>query len=832
MVGTRVSHYRLTGRLGEGGMGVVYEAIDEVLGRSVALKFPSRDTTSVHQLAGEARAASRLNHPNVAQIYEFGETGEGDAFIAMELVRGRTLSQMLADGPLSPEETLRIVTAVAEALEEAHAQGIMHLDIKPGNIAVNDRGVVKVLDFGLSRSLRAEHIEPGDDPRTQTLTTEVRGTPSYMSPEQARGLTLDVRSDLFSLGAVMYECLTGRRAFPGVNAVSALLEVVSLDPPPPSTIARRVPRRFDAIVGRLLAKDRNARYASAGELLADLRIGRQTRRRRRVGAIPAVALVLVLATAGWLVPWRQLIGGRSGVRQVVVLPFENRGGQPEQAAFCDGLAEVVGAMLSRPGFADGLWVVPATDVRRFGVRTVAAAGRTFHADLAISGSAQRTSNPAGWAITLDASDAERPHLLGSRTIRLDDREAGDLERRLGVALADLLDVKARGAAPNAQPSPAAYSQFVEGRGYLRQADRGDNLKHAISDLEAVTAAAPDYAPAEVALAEGYFRLYTNTRQEEWLAKADQAVRRASDINENEPGVHLMLGRILRATGQLEAAIRELHAALTRDPGDVAALLQLAGAYESQKRLPQAEATYQQAIRLRPSYFPAYTNLGIFYWNQGKYEQAREPLTLVTKLAPDYADGFTNLAALEYKLDHLEEARRLFTRSIQLKPTAAGYANRCGVEFYLKAMHAAVADCRKAVELQPDDALGWGNLGDALAEQGSAADAMKAYRQAIEVGQKLLAINPTNAELSARVAKFAAKTGQKALAIDLAEKAVSQGTGVSMLYNAGKAFGLAGECGRSTGLLNQALDQGYPRQEAGRDPDLARLRSLGCKAPNP
>jgi len=418
MVGKRVSHYRITGRLGEGGMGVVYEAVDEMLGRAVALKFPAGDGASSRQLAEEARAASQFNHPNVARIYEFGETPETGPFIAMELVRGRTLAAILAGGRLPPAETVRIVRGVAQALEEAHRHGVMHLDIKPGNIAVDERGTVKVLDFGLAKLLPDTRLEPGDDPRTETLTAVIRGTPCYMSPEQARGLPLDARSDLFSLGAVMYECLTARRAFSGASAVGTLLEVVSADLAPPSAIVPGIPRRLDAIVRKLLAKNRDARYASATGLIADLggeaAVTGPPIARRRGSRVAAGTLLVLLLAAAWWILWRRLRTARPATRQVVVLPFENLSRQPAQAAFCDGLTEIVTGILSRPGvFSDKFWVLPSSDVRRYGVETVAGAGRILHADLAISGSVQLPPGAPAWLITVGTSDAAHPHLLGS-----------------------------------------------------------------------------------------------------------------------------------------------------------------------------------------------------------------------------------------------------------------------------------------------------------------------------------------------------------------------------------------------------------------------------------
>jgi tetratricopeptide (TPR) repeat protein len=277
---------------------------------------------------------------------------------------------------------------------------------------------------------------------------------------------------------------------------------------------------------------------------------------------------------------------------------------------------------------------------------------------------------------------------------VEERDAANLDATLTAALVRLLDVRTPPTTVTAQPDAAAYSRFVAARGYLRQYDSGDNLARATRELEAVTTSTPGYAPAQVALAEAYYRMYSNTKQREWLAKADQAVRRGAEIDQNEPGIPLMLGRILRATGQPDAAIRELQAALARDPGNLPELMLLAGAYQDAKRPAEAEAAYQQAVRLRPSYFPAYTNLGILYMSQGKWVAAEEPLTLVTKLAPDFADGYTSLGSLEYYLDHWDAAARLFSQSIRLKPTATAYYNRCGIDFYQKALDAAVADCPK------------------------------------------------------------------------------------------------------------------------------------------
>ncbi len=319
MVGKSFSHYRVLEALGRGGMGVVYLAEDTLLGRRVAIKFPHADGPS-QRLLSEARTASSLNHPGIAAVYDCG-IFEGHPYVVMEFVEGESLAAILARGPLPPKRAIEIAAQAAAALSEAHGRGIIHRDIKPSNIQIDRRGAVKVLDFGIATSVgEVRAAAAGDEALTSTRTLEgaVTGTPRYMSPEQARGGRADARSDVFALGLVFWECLTGKPAFGGQTAIDTLAQVLQTDPAPPSRTSPDVPAVLDRICAKALAKDPAERYQTAAALLEDLESARHTlvapappaaapegspRLARRRYVVMAVALCLLAAVASAAAIW-------------------------------------------------------------------------------------------------------------------------------------------------------------------------------------------------------------------------------------------------------------------------------------------------------------------------------------------------------------------------------------------------------------------------------------------------------------------------------------------------------------------------------------------------
>ncbi|HVQ39140.1 MAG TPA: protein kinase, partial [Pyrinomonadaceae bacterium] len=278
MIGQTVSHYRILSPLGEGGMGTVYLAEDTHLGRRVAIKFPSVNSDSHDYRARflrEARSVSELSHPSIATLFDYGETNEGRPFLVMELAKGRPLTEVLRKGELNLARAVAIIRDVAAALVEAHARGVVHRDIKPSNIMIDDNGQVKVLDFGLAKQLNKEPIQSSEPEARTLLSTDtqsgvVLGTPAYLSPEQATSGMVDGRSDLFSLGTLLYESITGRTPFAGKSFIEIAANVLHVEPVAPSKLNPSVPRELEFITLKALAKKPSKRYQSAKEFIADL----------------------------------------------------------------------------------------------------------------------------------------------------------------------------------------------------------------------------------------------------------------------------------------------------------------------------------------------------------------------------------------------------------------------------------------------------------------------------------------------------------------------------------------------------------------------------------
>ncbi|MEE9234537.1 MAG: serine/threonine-protein kinase, partial [Candidatus Acidoferrales bacterium] len=405
MIGQTISHYRILEKLGGGGMGVVYKAEDTKLGRVVALKFlpeeAAQDRQAVERFQREARAASALNHPHICTIHDIDEH-QGRPFIAMELLEGQTLKHKIGEQPLEIEEALRLGSEIADGLEAAHGKGIVHRDIKPANVFVTRRGQAKLLDFGLAKLLRPV----GDVTAGETLTKSqaAPGTLPYMAPEQLRGEAVDTRTDLWALGALLYEMVTGKRPFHEELVPRLIDAILHQAPVAPRALNSKVPAELERAILKCLEKDPARRYASASELRAELeRLRRRLEPATRTGSslrgkltVAGVVLVAVIAVAGgvWLQKW--LASAPPAATQeskpsIAVLPFDNLSADPENEYFSDGMTEEIISKLSR---IQELHVASRTSVMRYKGTTkdIKEIGRELGVRYILEGSVRKAGN--------------------------------------------------------------------------------------------------------------------------------------------------------------------------------------------------------------------------------------------------------------------------------------------------------------------------------------------------------------------------------------------------------------------------------------------------------
>jgi len=849
MIGRTISHYAVKERLGGGGMGVVYRAEDTRLGRPVALKFLppelTRDPTARERFIHEARAASALDHPNICTIHDIGETPEGESFICMAYCEGRTLKQRLRDGPLPVDEAVAIAEQICEGLARAHEHGIVHRDIKPANVMVAADGHVTIVDFGLAKLAGSSSL---------TQTGMVVGTAAYVSPEQARGASADHRADLWSLGVVLFEMVTGRLPFRADHVQALLLSVVHDSEPLVTSLRPDIPTELARVIHRCLRKTPAERYQGAAELRSDLRrirlaieVGAEptastptvtaavTRRRRRwllAAATVVAALVLVAAPGGhkWL---RQLT--RPGPllpeeKHLAILPLANVGGGTADQAFCDGLVETVASSLTQLAAAsDALWVVPASEVRRAAIASADEARRRFGVNLVVTGSVQRAAELV--RVTLNVVDATSLRQLASAVI--DDRTAdlSEVQDGVGRRLAAMLEVTAAGPAPEraagaASSAPGAFTLYLEGRGALLRYERVENIEAAIAAFEGALEKDGEFAAAHAGLAEACFRMWGARHDATWITRAERACTRALTLEPALGPALVTLGMLRNGTGRHEEAVAVLERAIRAEPGNATAYQELARAYTVLGRPAEAEATYHKAVAASPGGWSAYNTLGVFYLEQGRLEEAADQFRRVIEVAPDNFWGYNNLGGLHLYLGEREQARLDFERSIAVEPNYGAFSNLGTIAFQAGRYDEAARMYEQALAIDAGDYAVWGNLAAARQWSGERAErAAPLYQRAAEMAEQRRTVNPRDAVVLADLAAYRAELGEAGAAAALLEQAVAIApTDVNVLFQAAVTCERLGRRPRAIELLAAALAHGYPRDDVMRAPGLAGLRA--------
>ncbi len=673
--GTVLSQFRIVSRLGAGGMGEVYLADDTRLGRRVAVKIlaakvalhPERGQAGARRFIQEAKAASALNHPNVATVYEIGEA-EGVRFIAMEYVEGETLSSRIAGMPHGPplavSEVVRLGLQAVDALEEAHSKGVTHRDIKPGNIMITPRGQVKVLDFGLAKIAQQE-IED----YTQSLTEAgtVMGTAKYMSPEQALGRPVDHRTDIFSLGVVLYEMATGRLPFSGSSAAETLDRILHASPEPIAQFHGDTPPELERIVRKCLEKDRDRRYQSARELAVDLR--NLERESDSVAAIPraergwssrnrilAGLAATVLLLAG--VAFYRLASRGAAIESIAVLPFVNAGGNPDTEYLSDGITDsLINGLAQLPK----LRVTARSLAFRFKGKAEdpQKAGRDLKVRAVLTGRVvQRENNLSVQAELMDVDSGtqiwgERYNRKLADVLTVQEEIAKEISEKLRLRLTG---EEQKRLTKRPTENVEAYQNYLRGRHQLYRYS-AEGLRRGIEFLNRAIELEPNYAQAYAGLAEAYAMYagsYVSATQalpraraaavkaleiNDGLAEAHNAMgmvkyyfewdwtgaerefRRAIELNANYAPAHDWYGFYLALLGRSEEAIRELKRAVELDPLSPAFLSDLGDVLRVARHPDESIAQHRKTIEIEPNFWITHMLLAAAYRDKGDFPAA-------------------------------------------------------------------------------------------------------------------------------------------------------------------------------------------------------------------
>ncbi|MGB8014010.1 MAG: protein kinase [Terriglobales bacterium] len=866
--GDVVGNYRILGLAGSGGMGVVYRALDTKLERTVALKFLPEHVISSsdekERFLREARTASSLDHPNIGVIHGMEEISSGRTFIVMAYYSGETLAHRMRRSSLPVVEAVDIAIQMGEGLAAAHAGTVVHRDVKPSNVILTQTGVAKIVDFGLARLTSTTGS-------TQSLSTA--GTIGYMSPEQTIGKFVDQRTDIWSLGIVLAEMVTGKNPFQRETPAATIFAILNEPPQFVDATPDAVPLDLLRIIYRALSKEPATRYQSCREMVDDLKkvrarleaegattpISTRSSSRPSTGSTAefrkhieqasrpvwgsAVAPVsrwhrwlaavgvtaIVLAALSFVPAVRERLTGWFGhpEEHIAVLPFENVGNDPANQAVSEGLIDNLASRLTNlESGKQSLWVLPASEVRRLKITDPASALRQLGATVAVEGSLRRE----GQTIYLTVNLINTKNLRQIGSVALEDR-AGDfssVEDEAVARIAKLLHVdvtpamlRAGGGAVNA----GAYELYLKALGYTQRYDKAGNLDLAIAALNDAVKADPRFALGFAELGEAYRSKYKLDKDKKWLDEALANCEKAQQLDDRLPVVYVTLGNIHQNTGKYDLALQEYQRALQLDPRNADAVMGLAQSYDSAARTADAEAAYRKAIALRPDFWDGYNHLANFLDAHQRYDEAIAQFRHAIELTPDNAALYLNLGGvyIDMGVKHYPEAEQMLRKSLSLEPSYAAYATLGYLYSQERKYDEAAATTEKALQLNDKDYLVWGNLGIAYEGLKDKAKAGKAWDREIDLLEQAVRDAPRDAVAQSNLGLLYAKKKLREKAVPRIQSALALSPDdPNVLENAGEAYEDLGDRAQALQYIEKSLQKGFALADLKNAPDLQGL----------
>lgn len=860
MIGNTLLHYQILEKLGQGGMGVVYKARDLHLDRFVAIKILPQDKVSDperrRRFILEAKATSALNHPGIVVIHDIAES-DGIYFIAMEYIAGQTLQNTLQEGRLRLTQSLDYSIQIADALATAHSAGIVHRDLKPSNVMVTNEEMVKVLDFGLAKLTDLQVQQGGTDDEITWLVDQkteegkILGTLAYMSPEQARGLELDHRTDIFSLGIVLYNMVAGRLPFCGPHAASLLDKILYSPVPPLRDSCPEVPESLEEIIVRATAKNPKSRFQNMRDMSSALRsvkrdsdastitLSSGIKAKKRFSRIwrPSLvvaALVLAVLLLSTVFRGRNTPSGNetpipSKIR-FAVLPFTNIGDHAENQEICDGLVETLATKFTQIAQSQkNFSVISSIDVRTEKVTSASQARHTFDVNLALAGSIQKYGD--GLRINFSLVDCQSLGQLGAEVYEASTGAMIGMDNEIFYKALSMLNMSpdtAERERLNAGTTSdgEAYNIYIQAKGALVRYDVPEKLERAIQLFRQAVRKDPQYALAHAGLGEAYYHKYKVTKESKWAEAALSSCREANRANKRLAQVHVILGMIYTGIGRPEQAVKELDDAIAIEPGNADALRELGRAYGRMGKAGLAETTFRKAILIQPDSWPCHWDLAVFLYRCARYEESAQQFHEVIRLFPNHFRAYASLGGIYIYLGKFDVAETMLRKSLSIQSSVPGtYSNLAAVCIFQGRSGEAVSLLEKAVEMEGATYEAWGNLGDAyLLTKGLSAKAPAAYMRALDLVSDFLSINAKDSLARAQMAFYMIRLGDKKGALKEIARALQQEPkDMNAPFWAALVYEAAGDRNRALENLASAVAKGYSRAIIQATSDLFELR---------
>jgi len=830
-----LGRYRVVRTLGRGGMGEVLLAWDEKLNRHVALKREIQhgvDGTSRRRaILKEARRASGITDRRVAAIYDVVEDGS-EVVLVMEYVDGVTLRERLAT-PIPIEEFWSIATQCVGGIAAAHERGLIHRDLKPENLMLTRSGELKILDFGIARRSDASETSATS---SEISSYGIAGTPFYMAPEAHVGGPVDQRVDIFSLGVVFYEMLTGRRPFEGANYAVVANAILNSMPPPVSELNPEAGEELSQVVSGMLAKHPGDRVASAADLLARLDRARrglisEWPTELRPVPIPAArkpglrlpshgALawwVLGLAAAA-LAVWRVvLVPALPRDLLVAVLPPATPGASADFAAFALGAIEFVDGRIQRYGDTAGFQTATFSDAFNEKVANAIDARKVLGANVALVSTLEQ--GPDQLTARLEVRETERGRVIASRTLVVPAQKPFEFLDRVEREAATLLQRRPRAgsAAQELGIRGAGTLRFyLQGRGRLWAGVSGEHAQQAAADFESACRTEPDAAISRAGLAAARFDLYRASGDPAWLERAAADARDAVGLDSGRAEPHRMLAQVLASKKDTLGSLEHYARAAELDSSDVQHAFRLARAWAKAGDRERERALYLEVVRRRPHAWQSYWWLGTWHHRAGHLDQAIAAYEKMVERAPLFHRGHSNLGGLLVSTGNYDRAIRELRQAVALMPTRSAFGNLGTAYFYSGRFDESVEAYNQSFQFGAADASTWLNLGDAyLWLKGRKDQAEEAYRQAIRLGREDaearsrrgasfdVALASNLATLYARIAEPDSARWY------LAQALAADSTVPDVQMNAALTHWQLGDRERAIGWIERSVRGGYP-----------------------